>query len=148
MTYVLARDQRGRGRNGGRAVRERGRMRKRGPRGGGTLRRKSPQQGQWPSPPNGAVTSARSQWPRASHCGLMHCTVKPGKNCIFSLPEPQSSGRFLCDRTTVDRFAAAIEKSSELPLPANLLAALQPKESRVPKAAVTTLIRDAREQRT
>jgi len=76
--------QRGRGRRGGRAVRERGRMRKRGPSGGGTLRRKSPQQGQWPSMPRGVVASARSQRPRASHCGLIHCTVKPGKNCIFS----------------------------------------------------------------
>ena len=76
--------QRGLGRNGGRAVRERGRMRKRGPSGGGTLRRRSPQQGQRPSPPRGAVASARSQRPRASHCGLIHCTVKPGKNCIFS----------------------------------------------------------------
>jgi hypothetical protein len=28
------------------------------------------------------VASARSHWPRASHCGLMHCTVKPGRNCI------------------------------------------------------------------
>src|SRR5437762_9573105 len=59
-------------------------MRKRGPSGGGTLRRESPQQGQWPSPPRGAVASARSQRPRAAHCGLIHCTVKPGKNCIFS----------------------------------------------------------------
>src|SRR6266550_258680 len=87
--------QRGRRRRGGRAVRERGRMRKRGPRGGGTLRRKSPQQRQWPSPPKGAVASARSQRPRASHCGLIHCTVKPGKNCIFLPQWPQSSGRLI-----------------------------------------------------
>src|SRR5258708_6726001 len=71
-----------RGRRGGRAVSGRGRMRKRGPSGGGTLRRKSPQQGQMPSSLKARVASARSQWPRASHCGLMHCTVKPGKNCI------------------------------------------------------------------
>jgi hypothetical protein len=78
--------QRGRGRSGGRAVSGRGRMRKRGQSGGGTLRRLSPQQGQRPSIPNGRVASARSQWPRASHCGLMHCTVKPGRYCIsFSL---------------------------------------------------------------
>src|SRR2546421_4204489 len=53
--------QRGRGRRGGRAVRERGRMRNRGPRGGGTLRRNSPQQGQRPSLLRGVVASARSQ---------------------------------------------------------------------------------------
>jgi hypothetical protein len=74
--------QRGRGRSGGRAVSGLGRMRKRGPSGGGTLRRKSPQQGQRPSMPKGRVASARSQWPRASHCGLMHCTVKPGRYCM------------------------------------------------------------------
>jgi hypothetical protein len=74
--------QRGRGRGAGRAVSGRGRMRKRGPSGGGTLRSASPQEGQRPSMPKGRVASARSQWPRASHCGLMHCTVKPGRNCI------------------------------------------------------------------
>ena len=74
--------QRGRGRRGGRAVRGRGRMRKRGLRGGGTLRRKSPQQGQRPSSTMGPVASARSQWPRASHNGLIHCTVKPGRYCM------------------------------------------------------------------
>lgn len=57
-------------------------MRKRGLSGGGTLRRKSPQQGQRPSSAMGPVASARSQWPRASHNGLMHCTVKPGKYCM------------------------------------------------------------------
>jgi hypothetical protein len=89
-------------------VRERGRMRKRGPRGGGTLRRKSPQQGQWPSPPKGAVASARSQRPRASHCGLIHCTVKPGKNCIFS-PSVAAKLRPIPVRPH-NRFEAAIEK--------------------------------------
>jgi hypothetical protein len=91
-------------------VRERGRMRKRGPRGGGTLRRKSPQQGQRPSVPRGVVISARSQWPRASHCGLMHCTVKPGKNCIFSPPEATSSRRFRNDRwrSRLKRFRAPL----------------------------------------
>ena len=63
-------------------MRGRGRMRKRGLSGGGTLRRKSPQQGQRPSSAIGPVASARSQWPRASHNGLMHCTVKPGKYCM------------------------------------------------------------------
>lgn len=57
-------------------------MRKRGPRGGGTVRKASPQQGQRPSSLMGPVASARSQWPRASHSGLMHCTVKPGKYCM------------------------------------------------------------------
>ena len=57
-------------------------MRKRGLSGGGTLRRKSPQQGQRPSSEMGPVASARSQCPRASHNGLMHCTVKPGKYCM------------------------------------------------------------------
>ena len=64
-------------------------MRRR-PSGGGTLRRKSPQQGQRPSWATGPVTSTRSQWPRASHSGLMHCTVKPGKYCIGSPHRPQS----------------------------------------------------------
>jgi hypothetical protein len=59
-------------------------MRKRGPMGGGTVRRKSPQPGQRPSPLMGSMASARSQWPRASHRGLIHCTVKPGKYCIAS----------------------------------------------------------------
>lgn len=86
--------QRGRGRSG-RAVNARGRMRKRGARGGGTVRRKSPQQGQRPSSPMGAVTSARSQWPRASQSGLMHWTVKPGKYCM-SAP---ISGRQLYSNT-------------------------------------------------
>ena len=84
--------QRGRGRSGGRAVSGRGRMRKRGPSGGGTLRRESPQHGQRPSSQNARVASARSQWPRASHCGLMHCTVKPGRNCM-SFP-PRRPARF------------------------------------------------------
>jgi hypothetical protein len=85
--------QRGRGRSGGRAVRARGRMRKRGPRGGGTLRRKSPQQGQRPSTQNARVASARSHWPRASHCAFMHCTVKPGRYCIsFPLQRPHRLG--------------------------------------------------------
>jgi len=57
-------------------------MRKRGLSGGGTLRRKSPQQGHRPSSAIGPVASARSQWPRASHNGLMHWTVKPGKYCM------------------------------------------------------------------
>lgn len=61
-------------------------MRKWGPSGGGTVRRRSPQQGQRPF---GSVRSARSQRPRASHCGLMHCTVKPGKYCIcFPISAP------------------------------------------------------------
>jgi hypothetical protein len=96
--------QRGRGRSGGRAVNGRGRMRKRGPSGGGTLRRESPQQGQRPSSQNARVASARSQWPRASHCGLMHCTVKPGRNCIsFSL-------------TAATPFAAAARSETRIPL--------------------------------
>lgn len=74
-------------------------MRKRGPSGGGTLRRKSPQQGQRPSLPVGAVASARSHWPRASHCGLMHCTVKPGKYCMCSPSEAANPGK---DRDPLD----------------------------------------------
>ena len=57
-------------------------MRNRGPSGGGTLRSESPQHGHRPSTQNARVASARSHWPRASHPGLMHCTVKPGRNCI------------------------------------------------------------------
>jgi hypothetical protein len=97
--------QRGRGRRGGRAVSGRGRMRKRGLRGGGTLRRKSPQQGQRPSSAMGPVASARSQWPRRSHIGLMHCTVKPGRYCIGA---PSVAASFvarvpLCDRSSLGR---------------------------------------------
>src|SRR5579872_7067935 len=29
-------------------------------------------------------SAARSQWPRAAHSGLMHCTVHPGKYCTLS----------------------------------------------------------------
>ena len=29
---------------------------------------------------------ARSQWPRAAHSGLMHCTVHPGKYCTLFPP--------------------------------------------------------------
>lgn len=57
-------------------------MRNRGASGGGTARKKSPQQGQRPSGEMGPAVSARSQWPRISQSGLMHCTVKPGKYCI------------------------------------------------------------------
>jgi hypothetical protein len=32
-------------------------------------------------------TAARSQWPRAGHSGLMHCTVHPGKYCTLVPPE-------------------------------------------------------------
>jgi hypothetical protein len=31
-------------------------------------------------------TAARSQWPRAGHSGLMHCTVHPGKYCTLFPP--------------------------------------------------------------
>lgn len=80
--------QRGRGPSG-RVVSKRGRIRNRGPSGGGTLRRKSPQEGQRPSLATGPATSALSQCPRASHSGLMHCTVKPGRYCIASPQGPQ-----------------------------------------------------------
>lgn len=89
-------NQRGRGRSG-RAVRERGRIRRR-PSGGGTLRRKSPQQGQRPSLATGPVTSARNQWPRSSHVGLMHCTVRPGKYCIVSPQWPHKPGQLRSSR--------------------------------------------------
>jgi len=71
-------------------------MRKRGFSGGGTLRRKSPQQGQRPSSAMGPVASARSQWPRASHIGLIHCTVKPGRYCIGA---PSVAASFAAHRT-------------------------------------------------
>ena len=35
------------------------------------------------SPPE---AEARSQWPRAAHSGLMHCTVQPGKYCTLFSP--------------------------------------------------------------
>ena len=54
-------------------------MRRWGPSGGGTLRRGSPQLLQRSLP----EMLARSQWPRASHCGLMHCTVQPGRYCMI-----------------------------------------------------------------
>ncbi len=95
-----------RGRRGGRAVRGRGRMRKRGLSGGGTLRRKSPQQGQRPSSAMGPVASARSQWPRASHNGLMHCTVKPGRYCMRtpSVASQLCGARYgVCGRSSLGR---------------------------------------------
>ena len=52
----------------------------RGLSGGGTLRSGALQLLQ-SSPPESA---ARSQWPRAAHSGLMHCTVHPGKYCTLS----------------------------------------------------------------
>jgi hypothetical protein len=81
-------------------------MRKRGLRGGGTLRRKSPQQGQRPSSAIGPVASARSQWPRASHNGLMHCTVKPGKYCMWtpSVASQLGGARYgACGRSSLGR---------------------------------------------
>lgn len=97
--------QRGRGRSGGRAVRGRGRMRKRGPSGGGTARRKSPQQGQRPLAATGPAESARSQWPRASHNGLMHCTVKPGRYCMRFPPVAADSAGETLKRSGIPRAA-------------------------------------------
>jgi hypothetical protein len=51
----------------------------RGASGGGTLCSGELQLLQ-NSPPD---APARSQWPRAAHSGLMHCTVQPGKYCTF-----------------------------------------------------------------
>src|ERR1700693_6225640 len=51
----------------------------RGPSGGGTLWSGALQLLQ-SSPPESV---ARSQWPRAAHSGLMHCTVHPGKYCTL-----------------------------------------------------------------
>lgn len=90
---VMRSVQRGRGPSGGRVPSKRGRMRKRGPSGGGTLRRNSPQEGQRPSLATGPATSALNQCPRASHSGLMHCTVKPGRYCIASPQGPQGPFR-------------------------------------------------------
>lgn len=73
-------------------MRGRGRIRKRGASGGGTVLSKSPQHGQRPSSAMGPVTSARSQWPRASHNGLMHCTVNPGRYCMRSPSEAGAIG--------------------------------------------------------
>ena len=54
----------------------------RGASGGGTLCSGELQLLQ-NSPPD---APARSQWPRAAHSGLMHCTVQPGKYCTFFPP--------------------------------------------------------------
>jgi hypothetical protein len=51
----------------------------------------SPQHGQRPSSLIGPVASARNQCPRASQIGLMHCTVKPGKYCMFPPPSGRSA---------------------------------------------------------
>ena len=88
-------------------------MRKRGPSGGGTLRKKSPQQGQWPSLGVRTVISARIHWPRASQSGLMHCTVKPGKYCIYS---PSVAAKLKLIR--LRPLGGGIEQTSELPLSA------------------------------
>ena len=61
-------------------------MRNRGPIGGGTACNVLPQLGQNSSPALGPVRWARSQWPRAEHSWLMHCTVQPGKYCIVLPP--------------------------------------------------------------
>lgn len=106
LTVYLV-DQRGRGRSG-RAVSERGRIRRR-PSGGGTLRRKSPQHGQRPSLATGPVTSARSQWPRSSHVGLMHCTVRPGKYCIVSPQWPHGPDSSAADTLEQERAAKPLE---------------------------------------
>jgi len=53
--------------------------RRRGLSGGGTLWSGALQLLQ-SSPPE---SPARSQWPRARHSGLIHCTVQPGKYCTF-----------------------------------------------------------------
>jgi hypothetical protein len=53
----------------------------RGASGGGTLCSGELQLLQ-NSPPE---SPARSQWPRAAHSGLMHCTVQPGKYCTVCL---------------------------------------------------------------
>ena len=47
--------------------------------GGGTLRSGALQLLQISDP----ASAARSQWPRAAHSGLIHCTVHPGKYCTF-----------------------------------------------------------------
>jgi hypothetical protein len=78
-----------RGRKDGRAESGRGRKWGRGARGGGTCRRDSPQEGQ-----NSDLTiSARSQRPRSSQCGFMHCTVEPGMRDITSSPAAACSAR-------------------------------------------------------
>jgi hypothetical protein len=72
--------QRGRGRNPGRyPTSGRGRMRKRGASGGGTLCRGAPQLLHISC----GVSCTRNQWPRAAHSGFKHCTVQPGRYCIF-----------------------------------------------------------------
>jgi len=84
-------------------------MRKRGASGGGTLRSGELQFEQRST----GIASSRSQWPRAAHSGLTHCTVRPGRNVIHPpIVERNSSGR-------VERFRAAIpvlniEKSGEI----------------------------------
>ncbi len=77
---------RGLGRSGGRAASARGRMRSRGPIGGGTACNVHPQLGQNSKPALGPERYARSQWPRAEHSWLMHCTVQPGKYCMLLPP--------------------------------------------------------------
>src|SRR5215470_1774306 len=63
-------------------------MRNRGPNGGGTLCSGAPQLLHCSrGPASGRTESARSQCPRASHVGLMHCTVQPGKYCKGAPPE-------------------------------------------------------------
>jgi len=58
-------------------------MRSRGPIGGGTACNVYPQLGQNSKPALGPERYARSQWPRAEHSWLMHCTVQPGKYCML-----------------------------------------------------------------
>ncbi len=54
--------------------------------GGGTACNEQPQLGQNSKPAFGPERWARSQCPRAEHCGLMHCTVQPGRYCMRVSP--------------------------------------------------------------
>ncbi len=62
----------------------------RGASGGGTLCSGALQLLQ-NSPPE---SPARSQWPRAAHSGLMHCTVQPGKYCTIFPPHCEQRAIF------------------------------------------------------
>jgi hypothetical protein len=64
-------------------------MRKCGVSGGGTCRRVSPHEGQISL----RTMSARSQWPRAWHSGLIHCTVEPGMYCMVDSFGPMRFAR-------------------------------------------------------
>jgi hypothetical protein len=80
-------------------------MRNRGASGGGTLWSGAPQLLQISC----GVPWTRSQWPRAGHSGVKHCTVQPGRYCIL-FPHSQH------DPAEIERKAPTSVKNGKRPV--------------------------------